>query len=108
MSKKHQLPNNNISYPWDTEQTIAPALKCPECGNNGQDGTITARTRQYDLLRVCLKCNHTWCGGIGVQRADLSEPLPTPGIGPEPEDPPRSNPSPSFRNPAKNVEDTNE
>lgn len=72
---KNKKEGSSISFPWD-ESKPRNKIVCPECQNDGMDGTITAQQSQYGLTRICRKCNHRWSGGIGVQRADFSEPMP--------------------------------
>jgi hypothetical protein len=72
----------DLLFPFDTRQTTSTGIQCPECGNNGMDGSITGQSGQWGIKRICKKCDHEWHGGIGVQRADFSEPIPRPGVAP--------------------------
>ena len=100
---KRELPNSNISYPWDEGQSSSPRVICPYCKNDGQDGSITSKGNQWGMVRLCTKCGKTFGGSIGVQRADLSEPPPVPGVDTEEQEPPRQNLDPPHVNPNKNV-----
>jgi hypothetical protein len=105
---KRDLPTSNTSYPWDEKEVRRTAVRCPGCGNDGMDGTITGHRSQYALLRECLKCGRKWNGGIGVQRANLAHPPPTPGVNLSPEEPKKQSKDPSYRDPRKTVRDEDE
>ena len=103
---------DNISFPWDEGQGVTTKLQCPKCGNDGMDGTITANAHQFGLERICIKpdpetgkpCNHRWSGGIGVQRADFSEPPGIPGVASGYDDRPHTQfTGAPHRDPRKNV-----
>lgn len=73
--------------PWDEKATPINIIRCPKCGNDGMDGSITGYSSQYGITRKCTKCRQEWQGGIGVQQADFSEPPAIPGVERK-EDPP--------------------
>lgn len=79
---RNQKEGSNIPMPWDEAATPSNVIRCPKCGNDGMDGSITGFSSQYGITRKCLKnnCNHTWAGGIGVQIADFSEAPAIPGV----------------------------
>ena len=80
MSGKDDRPD--LLFPFDVREVSQPRIVCPnpKCRNSGMDGTITGRSGQWGVKRKCLKCGQEWSGGIGVQRADFSEPIPVPGV----------------------------
>lgn len=84
---RNSKEGSNIPMPWDETATPTNVIRCPNCGNDGMDGSITGFSSQYGISRKCLQCKHTWSGGIGVQIADFSEPAAIPGIERK-EDPP--------------------
>ncbi len=91
---KNSKEGSHIRLPWDESNSSTNRILCPKCGNDGMDGSITGFSTQWGLTRKCLKvgedkkvCGFKWSGGIGVQIADFSEPLPLPGIERK-EDPP--------------------
>lgn len=94
----------DLLFPFDAEQAARPAIICPnpECRNDGMDGSITGKSGQWGIKRICKKCGQEWHGGIAVQRADFSEPMPRPGV-PEPDDRPTTQyTGAAFRDPSKN------
>jgi hypothetical protein len=103
---RYTPPDNNITSPWDEEKEVTPKIVCPnpKCKNTGQDGSITAKSNQWCLTRICLKCGQKWSGGIGVQRADYSEPPSVPGVDTAPEEPPEQYTGSPFRDPKKNYD----
>ena len=110
MAKKMQ--KSNISHPWNDQKPSGTGVRCGKCGNDGMDGTITGRSGQWNNTRICLKpdpktgklCNHTWHAGIGVQIADFSrQSLSAVGDDRVEDDRPVvQNLGPSFRDPTKN------
>ncbi len=102
---------SNISHPWNSKKESATGVRCPACGNDGMDGTITGHSGQFQLVRHCIKpdpetgkvCNRKWSGGIGVQRADFSQEPLVQGGTVQPYSPPDAQDmTPGFRNPSKN------
>jgi hypothetical protein len=94
---------SSINYPWNSKEGLSQVIRCPVCGNDGMDGSITGLSGQWGILRKCLKCKNEWSGGIGVQIADFTEDPPLPNI--ERREAPPKNPENTgaeFRNPAKN------
>jgi DNA-directed RNA polymerase subunit RPC12/RpoP len=105
---KNSKETSGITLPWDEKATTSNVIRCPQCGNNGQDGTITGYSGTYGVRRKCLKCKQEWSGGIGVQIADFSEPLPIPGVERMEEVPEVKYTGGQFRNPNKNYSDDEE
>jgi len=77
------------------------------------DGSISGRSGQWGITRLCKKvdpdtgkaCGHTWAGGIGVQQADFSKPMPIRGQAEPVDDRPLiQHTGPEFRNPSKNFD----
>lgn len=102
---RHEKEGSNISFPWDESTSEKTVLQCPNCGNDGMDGSITGRSTQWGVTRICKKCDFKWQGGIGVQQADFSEPPPIPGIDTEIDDEPSIQyTGASYRDPDKNFE----
>ncbi len=99
---RNQKEASNITLPWDEKATTTNVIRCPKCGNTGQDGSITGYSGAYGISRKCLKCKQTWSGGIGIQIADFTQPLPIPGVERMEEVVENKNPTPAFRDPAKN------
>lgn len=58
-----------IKFPFQEDRGIRSVIRCPNCGNDGMDGSIDAKSLQWGLKRICCKCHYEWSGGIGVQRA---------------------------------------
>ena len=79
---RNQKEGSNIPLPWDELASPSNVIRCPKCGNDGMDGSITGMTGQWGIQRKCLKngCNQTWSGGIGVQQADFTEAPAIPGV----------------------------
>ncbi len=99
---KNSPEGSHINYPWDEKQGVSLTIRCPNCGNDGMDGSITGFSNQWGITRKCLKCQQQWCGGIGVQQADFSQDPPIPGVT-RPEPPPKAqNLGGGFRDPSKN------
>ena len=71
---------SHISLPWEEGSTITGVIRCPKCGNTGQDGSITGYSGAYGIRRRCLVCKQEWSGGVGIQIADFPQPLPIPGV----------------------------
>ena len=95
----------DLLFPFDAEQTSGPKIVCPNptCRNDGMDGSITGKSGQWGIKRICKKCGQEWSGGIGVQQADYSEPMPLPGVDTTGDDIPVSKyTGASFRDPSKN------
>lgn len=68
MSEKRR-EGSFINLPFQTDKGVRPVVVCPKCGNDGMDGSIDAKSLQWGLKRICLRCNYEWSGGIGVQQA---------------------------------------
>lgn len=109
MSRKKET--SNISHPWDPGGGASGGIRCPLCGNDGMDGSIHGRGGQWSVERRCMKpneetgkvCGHRWSGGIGVQKVDVTQPLPIDGVLTAVDDEPLdNNPTQSFRDPSKN------
>lgn len=103
MSGKDDRPD--LLFPFDAEAVEKPGILCPnpKCRNDGMDGSITGRSGQWGIKRICKKCGQEWSGGIGVQQADFSGSMPRPGVE-DPEDVaiPNQSGAVGFRDPSKN------
>jgi len=101
---------SNISHPWNAEAPAGTGIRCPLCGNDGMDGSIHGRGGQWSVERQCMKpnpetgklCRHKWSGGIGVQQADFSQPLPIKGVDSPIDDPIKNDVHQPFRDASKN------
>jgi hypothetical protein len=71
--------SGGIRLPWDENKASGNVIVCPNCRNDGMDGSITGRAGQWGILRICKQCGHKWSGGIAVQIADFTDPLPIQG-----------------------------
>lgn len=105
---RNSKEGSHIPMPWDANASPSNVLRCPKCGNNGMDGSITGFSSQYGITRKCMKCQNQWAGGIGVQIADFSEPAAIPGVERK-EDPPLVQyTGGQYRDPSKNSSNEDE
>lgn len=101
---------SNISHPWEPNKGTSTGIRCPVCGNDGMDGSIHGRGGQWSVDRTCMKsnsetgkpCGTKFSGGIGVQKADFSQPLPILGEDRIIDDPVKNDVHQPFRDPSKN------
>lgn len=112
MSRKKSKEISNISHPWSEGTKSGTGIRCPKCGNDGMDGSIHGRGGQWSVERICMKpgengkpCRQKWSGGIGVQQADYSQPLPIEGVASSTDDHPiNDDVGQPFRDPSKNTD----
>lgn len=99
---KNSKEGSHIKLPWEESATPSNTLRCPVCHNDGMDGSITGFSSTYGIHRRCLRCKNEWQGGIGVQIADFSDPLPLPNVERKEEPPSVQYTGGQYRDPNKN------